>query len=887
MASVNTSIAKNFGVFGWNYNRTNYKYDQTLRWQRFTSGRKQAMAQIDMFREDVEDLAGVSTCKLKVYGPIYGIVVTVCVTTLVEGRSGLKFPGPPVFISGIYLQCLAIGMSFICLAAWLLFHAAMRAQVACVSLRTRTVRIPVPTQRQLDGSRKLLSTWEEQGVYDMFRIPFVMPNGGNSPEHSDEEEEESPAALKGYNKGGIPGIASQLKEKVQDAHERGATTHSAKVPAFTPGNPGWYEKELADRKELPEHSPSGQGQEGPTQPYRHFELLRQAQKEWWGCEAYMRVCFLFGMMHLIMGFSYWITLHNIAELGMIWCSNLGAAGLTAGVWIMFRLDVLPEHGGCFPVEIGGPFVTSIAMGLMYSQQITQTMMDIGRGVAVLILIMHVLLTFRLYSVAKPTMGKATHTAKESGGRLFNKSAQCEAPAWLPSAFQHVMYLVAPPKTEEQLEKERLGRGNESIADEAMANVDMTPWRYVRTMILVVGLGWGVQLAGRAVECVMGERMLMSNPGQPPWSRTGQWYGWEHGPISSKHYAHVTPQRGHWAWQKGWGPQGQQELWASDMFGFAPEADAWWAEEEGPEPRVGAAGIGENTWGSGVLAYGQGEATWGGKHASSHDWMDSGGHRRLSAIGQTLPRSVVPVPVNFPPLLEPDHVVCAPGFADGRVVVLTSSGLGALVPSTAASGHAAAVAESFTLKGLLELGMLHSVTWGNDNNLLAVTASGALATCPFEELSTGSSCRRLSVPPLPGWGMSPGLSQASVFHNGDTIHAAIAQPGGRIDLLQLSPETQSAWNDMATVEVPMLSDDVPTVTMGHEHVLAADKGGVTYHWKLGKGIPVVPDPAWDVPVAGQRKWQSACMLPSGKVMRLASSWLKAKSGAMSLRSELLL
>merc|ERR1719221_1571573 len=105
------------------------------------------MAQINMFREDIADLSGVSTAKLKVYGPIYGIVTTVCVTVFVEGRSGLKFPGPPVFVSGIYLQCLGIAFGFLTLGVWLIFHASIRANIAAVSLRTRKVRLPVPTQQ--------------------------------------------------------------------------------------------------------------------------------------------------------------------------------------------------------------------------------------------------------------------------------------------------------------------------------------------------------------------------------------------------------------------------------------------------------------------------------------------------------------------------------------------------------------------------------------------------------------------------------------------------------------------------------------------------------------------------------------------------------------------
>jgi hypothetical protein len=884
------SLAQKVGILGWNYNRTNFKYDQTLRWQRFTSGRKQAISQIDMFREDVADLSGVTTGKLKVYGPIYGIVVTVCVTVFVEGRSGLKFPGPPVFISGIYHQCLGVGMCFVILACWLLFHAAMRAQIACVQLRTRIVRLPVPTQRQLDGSRKLLSSYEEQGLYDMFRVPFVMPNGSNSPEVSDDEDDNEAKKTTGYNKGGIPGVAHKIKSKVKEAHEAGETTHSARMPGFTPGNPGWYDKELKDREAIPESSPSGQGMNGLEEPYAHFELLRNAQKEWWGCEAYMRVCFLFGMMHLVMAFSYWITLHNIAELGMIWCSNLGAAGLTAGVWIIFRLDVLPEYGGAFPVEIGGPFVTSIAMGLMYSQQITQTMMDIARGVAILIVIMHILLTFRMYSVAKPTNTKAHHGALEAGGRLFNQSGSCEAPSWLPSAFQHVMYLIAPPKTEEQLEKEKQDRENATIEEDPLARVDMTPWYYLRTMIFVVGLAWTVQLAGRAVECVMGERMLVSNPGQPPWSRTGQWAGWEHGPISSKHYAHVTPQRGHWAWQRGWGPQGQQELWASDMFGFAPEADAWWAEDEGPEPRVGAAGFGENTWAGGVLAYGQGEAKWGKHHESKHDWDDSGGHRRLFGLTATLnaERPVVPVPVQWPALLEPDHIACGPSSTGGLVAALTSSGAGALVPSGTAAGRMAGAAVAFALEGLMELGMARSITWGR-NGLTALTGSGNIASCPMPSSGAGSwQCSKISAPPVPGFDGVSDAMPAAALDVGSTLRAAVARRSGHVALLELvQKEMDSIWQEVGMLHLPEPDADVVAVTATEDHVLVSVSSGAAYKWMLQNGVPTTEAPIQDTPVWSQRKWQSACVLPDSKIMRLASTWQRSQNGAAVLRPELVL
>merc|ERR1719305_35021 len=102
----------------------------------------------------------------------------------------------------------------------------------------------------------------------------------------------------------------------------------------------------------------------------------------------------------------------------------------------------------------------------------------------------------------------------------------------------------------------------------MEHVDMMPWRATRSLYLLTAVSWVVLLIGRVVEAAMGERMLMTNPGMPPWTRIGQWDGWESGPITSKHYAHVTPMRGHFAWKFGQGPNGYVEIWPSDLYGFA-------------------------------------------------------------------------------------------------------------------------------------------------------------------------------------------------------------------------------------------------------------------------------------------------------------------------------
>jgi len=876
------AVAKQAGIFGFGYNRVNYKFDQGQRWGRFTTGRQMEIKRTSMFREDVTDLATVSASKLKIYAPILTMSLGYCLTIFVEARSGLKFPAPPTFASGLYLQCLGIAFAFMTLSTWLCFHAAQRAQVAMVQLRTRRVRLPVPTQRQLDSARKLLSTYEEQSVYDMFRLPFVMPNSGNTPPGSDDDaggvktKKTKEADKSGYAKGGLPGMAAKMKGKVKDIKEEAGGSkkeiaHSARIPGTTSGAPSWIQKELEAREDLPGASPSGHGLEAPSEPYEHFELVREAQKEYWCAEAYCRVTFLIGFMHMIHSFAYWLTLHCIAELGMMWCSIVVGISLSSAVWVMFRLDVLPDHGGCLPIEAAGPSVTAISLALAYTHAPTQSTIDISRAAAILIYLMNLAWTFRLYMIAQPANSAANHEARETGGRLFNQTASCETPTWLPAAFQHVSYLVAPPKTQAQLSKEQADRNHSQAADDPLVKVDMTPWYYVRTLLFFTFLGWTILLTGRIVECIMSERMLVTNPGAPPWSRVGQWYGWESGPISSKHYAHVTPQRGHFAWQRGWGPQGQQELWASDMFGFHPEADMHWAEDEGPEPLVGVAGKGENTWAEGVINFGR---RWEG----GHDWLDSGGHRRLQSIVPGIVVPVVPVDVQWPALFEPEFLACGP---QGEVAAFGSSGMGAMIPVDVEKGEPSGRAEPFSLEGLLELGMARGVNWVNER-ILVSTGSGSIAACPIA--AGQSSCSDLGLPKLPSY--SDGKVTAAIEAQGEQPFRAAVALGSQILMHKL---INSAWHVTAEVRLPLRVEgqtELPEIVhlmADHGRLLVTTSDGSVFQWRMQDG-QTVAEAEREAPAAGpRRQWRAGCALPTGKVARLASK----RSGAGAWQPELLI
>lgn len=537
---------------------------------------------------------------------------------------------------------------------------------------------------------------------------------------------------------------------------------------------------------------------------------------------------------------------------------------------------LPSHGGCFPIEIGGPIIEAISLALAYTHHPTQGTIDISRAVAILVLLMQLGLTIRLYVVAQPanSAAGASHQAREVGERMFNQSASCESPAWLPAAFQHVSYLVAPPKTKAQLEQEQVDRDHSVIREDPMVNVDMTPWYYVRTLLVVTMVSWSLLLTGRIVECIMSERMLVTNPGAPPWSRIGRWHGWESGPITSKHYAHVTPMRGHFAWQKGWGPQGQQEIWASDMFGFHPEADMHWSESEGPEPLVGAAGVGKNTWFTGVIKYAR--VYEGG----DHDWLDSGGHRRLQSMDSVVVRPVVPAAVQWPKSLEPELLTCG----STGCIALASGGTGAFLPHEATS-HGFGHATPFNLENFLEMGRAHGLSWGA-GRLLVHTSSGHIATCPVTAAGGPVKCSATDLPPVPDLGAGTKIAVVTDAVKHHPFRAAVLGHG-KVLLHELHTSGLSHhWKPKVELVIPATSAKAVSLSGDHARIVMGMDDGSVFHWMLGG--PHETMPRREVPTAGPRRaWSCACATAEGKLVRLASKWRRHPAGHMEWTSELLL
>jgi len=128
-------------------------------------------------------------------------------------------------------------------------------------------------------------------------------------------------------------------------------------------------------------------------------------------------------------------------------------------------------------------------------------------------------------------------------------------------------------------------------------------------------------------------------------------------------------------------------------------------------------------------------------------------------------------------------------------------------------------------------------------------------------------------------------------------AAVAAEGGEVRLLQLG----FGWEMIGKVQLPFNSESpgterpsVVALSAAEDHLIVAASDGATYRWELRAGLPA-STPHREAPAAAgayaavgnPRTWRGACLLPTGKIIRLTSRWQKSGgSGGLAWHPELL-
>mmetsp|Transcript_5272 Transcript_5272/g.12696 ORF Transcript_5272/g.12696 Transcript_5272/m.12696 type:complete len:581 (-) Transcript_5272:161-1903(-) len=496
------------------YNRENFMFDQGLRFNRYCAGYGMACEQAEQYREDITDLTNLTITKEARFHMICGIMFTCTIQLIMAGRLGVHGPAPSGWLLAAYWCCAAFAFQWLVITTWLSLHSHARAQAGMVHMRTRTVRLPIPSPSMLDKARSFGIRYETQRMGDIFRVPFLTPAPHEAP--LDVSDEEDPG-----KSGATP---SRPKKK-----------RAARISWSTPV---WAADEEPDL-----YTGSGAVQGTPE----HFEIYRGLMHEWWAHDVYARICMLLTFAHWLHAAAMYIQCHCFTELRAMWVGWSTTVPFCGAIYCILNMDIMQMQNNFMsniPVEKVIPFtplLTCLGMTIDYS------VLEAGWGWRTIIYmlswavyILHFLWAVRQFDLASP----------------HSLPARAELPGkpwwpqewYLPSAFMNVLYLVAPPKQLEPgqsclIQEMKAAKGVKAavapLKKERVVRPQLFPWKIVRGGLISNIAVWIFVMIARVIEQVNGERALMKaegrverwpahmQPWMPPWTREGKRDEWNH------------------------------------------------------------------------------------------------------------------------------------------------------------------------------------------------------------------------------------------------------------------------------------------------------------------------------------------------------------------------
>merc|ERR1719336_1818648 len=449
-----------------------------------------------MYREDIEDLTKLTVTKQDTYHTIGTIFFVLNFQLIMAGRLGVHGPSPPGWLLGLYWTNICSALCFLAVFTWMAMHASARATAGSAFMRTRHIRLPIPTPKQLDQARTTGNRFEKQRVAEVFRIPFIMkPQEDKNPTPKDPNE----------------------KRRI----------------------PKWYQEDEVGELH------DGESGANPRGNPEHFEQHRGLHEEWWQYDVYSRIGVFCFMSHWLSSASLYSMCHVFTELRCIWPAWTVTACFVASHYGIINLDILyKDNSGLsgFPVEKVFPLVPFFAVaGMTIDYSVANPNRSFQLAVYFLAWCGYALQfawALRLYELARPREQKEDD---EMPGRPWTPGE------WqLPPAFEEAVYVVSAPKKTDATQtclKQELKLGRQGTAGEGkLAQPSVSSdhaWKLFRGACISTIAMWSLIICGRAFEQANGERMLLKQEGRverwpshiqpwmPPWSRFGTRNEWCH------------------------------------------------------------------------------------------------------------------------------------------------------------------------------------------------------------------------------------------------------------------------------------------------------------------------------------------------------------------------
>mmetsp|Transcript_31751 Transcript_31751/g.57843 ORF Transcript_31751/g.57843 Transcript_31751/m.57843 type:complete len:898 (+) Transcript_31751:73-2766(+) len=847
-----------FGLF--NYNRGYFKADQKMHWSRFCFVNKMAIAQTKQYREDIADMAELTSTKMDMYHQIAVMGLTIITALFCPGRLGLHTPPPPSWLMGLWHTNVAGCYLFLGLTMWLAMHASLKADSAATHMLTRMVRLPVPSQRALDRARKLMHTYEEQPWQEIFRLPFVMGH--------------SIGKTKDAKVGKFVDGAENADNIDQKALRR--TRNKGDVPF-------WFQKERNIDESYAVETLLPRLKRGSAP--EHFEVFRVIQADFWPYDIYARISIFLAHMYLFSGWSFYQMGHTIQELRAPFATVCLVVPLFVGANIMISLDILTPKND-FPLHRLGPL--SMITGLFgsvleYKRWYSQAGIYFTCVFAMLSYIFTIIYTIMMIRLCSPDWDTVPEAQRadmdEKPGNAWWPKQWC-----LPSGWAHSVWLVAPPQqlqTGEVDLVEELRKGSETRRNAGSVTSSLTPeekkadvhralgrhgetpaWRMVQTGLVAMLIAWIWLTLGCIVDFANEGTVhpsLLNAPGLPNNLRDPRYRPAKPGFIKAQEVGsggyEAGPSTHHLNFQMTEGHHGGEHHRRLQQIGSA-------SRHEIAEKLRALLPILDKF------------------HANPYaiESMPARGSSSAPVMSIDAP---VPVQTNvdWPALLEPRLLACRPrheGQSERHIVAaLSRSGRGAIVSAHAQLPSDASEQPSettpFMLEGAAAFGPFLAASW-DDHGLLLTTATGSFLDCPGHGPSSAGRWRcqpmkHIAKLPL---GLSSGpfsgalaITRTRQADSTETsLRAAVVFPGETaVTLFSHGGKEGTPWLPAGEARA---QSHVTAASFSHHSLMLILADGSVTRMRLSDGA--VAQAA--APVGGPANtWQATCGLASGDVARL--------------------
>jgi len=326
---LGSALLTGFAHSLWSYNRENWQWDWQVRQASKFQIQNMQVSRYSLFREDIRDLAGLTTNKMDSYLIVNTLKLGFIVTLLwnydrtdepVEEDFRLR-----LFVF-LFSLCFCTSFFFLITSIWFSMHALIVSQAFMTKLLLQTIRVPFASDEDIEAAAPQASDYETD-VQEAFRVPLVQqsqrtPADTTAASSSGSAQHGRKEHVKDATSNSVPqhlSSESSLRIRSRVRKLKGQSSRDARSSDdFWESDYAWASglEHAAASTELhadsPQHARTSEGDiscEDPMPmqgegPAPHLKFYRLLMGNWQPFDLYSKVSMSIGTSTMLSGFGY-------------------------------------------------------------------------------------------------------------------------------------------------------------------------------------------------------------------------------------------------------------------------------------------------------------------------------------------------------------------------------------------------------------------------------------------------------------------------------------------------------------------------------------------------------------------------------------------------------